>query len=170
MSLEIADNIKARVARYYVKKRRAIFFELGLLRMGRLRADIFVLAMNGHVVVVECKSSVADYRGDAKKKLSYLDYSNQFYYAMPEAVYLKVRETIPAGVGTFIMDDTGTKLRKVMKARNRELPPEVSVNLAIRAAFRNGDLCKRKNTRVQADTPETKSPRRRASSGRARTS
>ena len=167
---ELADNIKARVARYYMKKRRIVYYELGLLARGRLRADVFVLAMTGHVVVVECKSSVADYRGDAKKKLSYLDFSNQFYYAMPESVYLKVKDTIQVGVGTFVMDETGTKLRKVMKARNRVLPHEVSYNLAIRAAFRNGDTNTRKNTKVQAEPADTATaPSRRKSARRART-
>jgi hypothetical protein len=149
MNTDIADNIKARVARYYIQKRRAIFYELGLLKSGRLRADVFVLAMNGHIVVVEVKSSVADYKRDASKKLSYFDYSNQFYYAMPEKVYLKIKDTLPDGAGTFVMDDTGTRIRKVRKSRNRVLAPEIVHSLALRAAFRNGDFCNRKNKRVQ---------------------
>jgi len=144
----IADNIKTRIAQYYKKKKRVIFPELGLLRRGRLRADLLVLAMTGHIVIVEVKSSVSDYKADARKKGSYLEYCNQFYYAMPEPVYLKVVETITEGIGVFIMSEDGTKLRKVTPAKNRELKNEVKLSLAIRAAFRNAPDTTRKNKRI----------------------
>lgn len=153
----IADNIKARLTKYYSKKRRAVFCELGLVKDGKCRADLFVLAMNGHVVVVECKSTVADFRADHKKKLSFIDYCNQAYYAMPESVYVRVKALIPKGVGCFIMDETGSYLRKVTKAMNMELDSSISHNLAIRGAFRNADNSNRKNKRAQVSEQETRS-------------
>ena len=49
----IADSIKREIAIYFKRKMRAVYFEIGLLRGGRLRADVLVLAMNGHLVILE---------------------------------------------------------------------------------------------------------------------
>lgn len=140
---EIADAIKAAVGLYFKRKKRAVYLELGLCRRGRLRADVFAMAMNGHVVITEAKSSVADYRADKKMEL-YRDYCHQLYLAMPELVYQKVRATIPAGIGVFIMDED-LRIKSVKAARKRELDPEVILSLAIRAAFRSQDNPRRKN-------------------------
>ena len=77
----IADVIKATIAKRYKAKHRAVFFEIGVVSGGKLRADVLALAMNGHVVIVEVKSSVADFRTD-KKMEGYLPYCNQFYLAV----------------------------------------------------------------------------------------
>lgn len=134
----VADAIKLRVASYFVRKNRACFFELGLCDGGRLRADIFVLAMNGYAVVVEVKSSLADFRSDKKMHL-YEPYANKIYIALPEPVYLKVKDEILDGWGVFIMDETGLHIRKVVPARNYDIDPEVVEELCIRAAFRSSD-------------------------------
>lgn len=144
----IADSIKLRVAQYFKRKRRAVFFEMGLLRGGKLRADVLVLAMNGHTVVVEVKSSVADFRTDKKMHL-YLDYCNQFYLAIPKSVYDKVKDSYAIeGGGVFIMSEDGKHITEVRRARNYDIEPSVATNLAIRAAFRNSDFNTRKNVRV----------------------
>ena len=142
----IADTIKNRVARYYSRKHRVCFFELGLCSGGRLRADVMALAMNGHVIVVEVKSSVADYRSD-KKMLLYKEYCNKLYVALPISVYEKVKEDIhlDKDVGVFVMSDDGSVLKKVLPSRNRQIHEDVSYNLAIRAAFRASDTTNRKN-------------------------
>ncbi len=49
----IADSIKRQIAIYFKKKMRAVYFEIGLLKGGQLRADVLVLAMNGHLVILE---------------------------------------------------------------------------------------------------------------------
>ncbi len=49
----VADSIKRQIAIYFKKKMRAVYFEIGLLRGGKLRADVLVLAMNGHLVILE---------------------------------------------------------------------------------------------------------------------
>ena len=140
---EIANAIKAAVGHYYKKKKRAVYTELGLCRRGRLRADVFAMAMNGFTVIVEAKSSVADYRAD-KKMEQYRGYCHQLYLALPELVYTKVRATIPAGIGVFIMDED-LQIKSIKAARKRELDPEVVLSLAIRAAFRSQDNPRRKN-------------------------
>jgi hypothetical protein len=148
MTMLLSDVIKRTIAKRFKRKRRAVYFELGLNRKGQLRADVFVLAMNGHVVVVEVKSSVADFRAD-KKMAGYLDYCNQFYLAVPESVYAKIQNRFtPAGAGVFILSDDGKSIVKVKAARNRDLDEDVVFNLAVRAAFRNSDTNNRKNVRA----------------------
>lgn len=49
---DIALAAKAAIAKRYKKLKRAVYHEIGLNKEGRLRADVFVLAMNGHIVIV----------------------------------------------------------------------------------------------------------------------
>ncbi len=147
---ETADWLKRRVAMYYKKKKRVSFFELGLNRGGKLRADVFVLAMSGHIVVVEVKSSVADFRTGVHKWVDgYMPLCNQFYCAVTKKVYPKIKDEIPKGVGVFVFDEEDARLKpKVLKAKHRDLDPELSRSLYIRAAFRNSDTTNRKNKRA----------------------
>lgn len=145
---DAADYLKKRVASYYKRKHRVCFFELGVNSGGRLRADVFVLAMTGHIVIVEIKSSVADFRSD-KKWQNYQSYCNQFYFAFTKPVYEKVKDSIPKGVGVFIFDpDDGRLKPRILRARNFDLEPDTQRNLFIRAAFRNSDTSNRKNKRA----------------------
>jgi hypothetical protein len=57
--------------------------ELPLLT-GR-RADIVALAMDATIIIVEIKSSVADFRADAKWR-EYRAHCDKFYFAIPESV------------------------------------------------------------------------------------
>lgn len=147
---ETADWLKARVANYYRRKKRVSFFELGLNRGGKLRADVFVLAMSGHIVIVEVKSSVADFRTGVHKWVDgYMPLCNQFYCAVTKAVFAKIKDDIPPGVGVFIFNTEDGRLKpRVLRAKNRELDPELSRSLFIRAAFRNSDNTNRKNRRA----------------------
>lgn len=144
----LADVIKRTLAKRFKKKHRAVFFEIGVNAGGKLRADVMALAMNGHIVIVEVKSSVADFKTD-KKMQGYVQYSNQFYLALPISVWKKIETTfVIPGAGVFVMSDEGDKVLKVKAARNRPLDPVLSTNLAIRAAFRNSDTNNRKNVRA----------------------
>jgi hypothetical protein len=146
---EVADRIKKRVANYYKRKHRVCYSELGLNKGGKLRADVFVLAMSGHIVVVEVKSSVADFKSFPEKAPKYAQYCNQLYLAVDKPLYPKIKERIPAGVGVFIFDpEDGRTAPRVLKAKNNPLPDDVQRNLFIRAAFRNADTSNRKNKRA----------------------
>lgn len=149
MNTDTADRIKKRVANYYRRKKRVCFYELGLNRGGKLRADVFVLAMSGHIVVVEVKSSVADFKSFPEKAPKYSEYCNQLYLAVEKPLYAEIKELIPKGVGVFIFDpNDGRTKPKILKAKNTPLSPEVQQNLFIRAAFRNADTSNRKNKRA----------------------
>lgn len=144
----LADVMKATLAKRYKAKHRAVFFEIGVVSGGKLRADVLALAMNGHIVIVEVKSSVADFRTD-KKMEGYLPYCNQFYLAVTKPVYEKIKDRFTIeGAGVFILSEDGRSILKVKAAKNYEVDQEVSYNLAIRAAFRNSDTNNRKNVRA----------------------
>jgi hypothetical protein len=146
MNTEVADTLKKRIAVFYKRKKRVSFFELGINKRGRLRADVFVLAMSGHIVIVECKSSVADFKSFPAKANDYAAHCNQLYLAVMKPLYPKIKDQIPEGVGCFIFDpDDGRKSPVVKRAKNRELLYETQRNLFIRAAFRNSDTTNRKN-------------------------
>lgn len=141
-----ANLIKATLAKRFKKEKRAVFYELGLLRKGRYRADVLALAMTGHTICVEVKSSVADFRADRKMQF-YLPYCNKFYLACQKSVWDKIDFDIP-GAGVFIMSEDCSRVLKVIRAQNRDIDPDIVFNLAIRAAFRNADNSTRKNKRV----------------------
>ncbi|MCY4590220.1 MAG: MmcB family DNA repair protein [Alphaproteobacteria bacterium] len=48
----------------------------------RRRVDVIALSTDGSIVIVEVKSSHADFRSDRKWD-SYLDYCDQFFFAVP---------------------------------------------------------------------------------------
>jgi hypothetical protein len=47
------------------------------------RADILALGHSGDLVIIEIKSSVADFRAD-RKWTEYRDYADRFYFAVPQ--------------------------------------------------------------------------------------
>lgn len=69
------------------------------LRNGR-RADALGIAANGHVVAVEVKTSIADYRGDAKWP-HYRDFCDAFYFAVSPQF---PRDIIPEECGLIVAD------------------------------------------------------------------
>ena len=46
------------------------------------RADVLALGKTGDLVIVEIKSSVADFRAD-RKWITYRDFSDRLYFAVP---------------------------------------------------------------------------------------
>src|SRR5580692_2358079 len=48
------------------------------------RADILALGRGGELVIVEIKTSVADFRAD-RKWLDYRDFADRFYFAVPSS-------------------------------------------------------------------------------------
>jgi hypothetical protein len=69
------------------------------LRNGR-RADVLALGPDGRVLVVEVKTAVSDFRGDAKWP-EYRDYCDMFYFAVAMAF---PREILPTDCGLIVAD------------------------------------------------------------------
>lgn len=64
------------------------------------RADILALGKTGELVIVEIKSSVADFRGD-RKWSTYRDFSDRLYFAVPNDF---PRPLIPDECGLMVAD------------------------------------------------------------------
>jgi hypothetical protein len=64
------------------------------------RADILALGKTGDVVIVEIKSSVADFRAD-RKWSNYRDFSDRLYFAVPNDF---PRSLIPDECGLMVAD------------------------------------------------------------------
>lgn len=72
--------------------------ELPLLT-GR-RADIVALAVDATILIIEIKSSAADFRADTKWR-DYRAHCDRFYFAIPETVPMDI---IPDDVGLILAD------------------------------------------------------------------
>lgn len=75
------------------------------LATGR-RVDILALGPKGEIAVLEIKSSLIDYRTDAKWE-EYLDFCDRFYFAVPPEF---PREIIPETVGLVVADRYGAEI------------------------------------------------------------
>ena len=67
------------------------------------RADVFALGPKGEIVIIEIKSSVADFRSDAKWP-DYRDYCDRFYFAVGHAF---PKDLIPENTGLIVADAFG---------------------------------------------------------------
>jgi hypothetical protein len=70
------------------------------------RADVVALADDGAIAMVEVKSSVEDYRADAKWA-DYLAWSDRFYFAVAGDF---PQDLLPAGVGLIVADAFGGEI------------------------------------------------------------
>jgi hypothetical protein len=64
------------------------------------RADIFALGHSGDLVIIEIKSSVADFRAD-RKWMHYRDFADRFYFAVPKTFPAAL---IPGDCGLIVAD------------------------------------------------------------------
>jgi hypothetical protein len=64
------------------------------------RADILALGRSGDLVIVEIKSSVADFRAD-RKWAQYRDFADRFYFAVPKIFPMAL---IPEDCGLIVAD------------------------------------------------------------------
>lgn len=135
---------------HWVKLRYGVFTELAIASGGMLRADVLCMNYRRHIVCVEVKSSVADYKSDSKW-VKYLGLVDQFYFLMPQDVWSKI-EKPGHGAGVMILDEKTGHLRCVQKAKVQDmLTDEERDMLVTRMAFRSATYTKRnvkRRTRV----------------------
>ena len=72
------------------------------------RVDIMAIDRNGEFVIVEVKSTVADYRGD-RKWHEYLAFCERFYFAVPAGFPV---DMIPANCGLIVADPYAAAVRR----------------------------------------------------------
>ena len=99
-----------------------------------MRLDVIALDASGAVIVVECKSCLADFRSDAKWR-GYLDWCDDFYFAVDAAFPL---DALPPEEGVVIADGYGGAVlrspapRRLSPARRKALSLRVARTAAER--------------------------------------
>ncbi len=74
------------------------------------RADLFALAKDGSLRIIEIKSSFADFRADAKW-MRYRAYCDRFYFAVPlHSEEARLRDAVPQDAGLIIADAHGANV------------------------------------------------------------
>jgi hypothetical protein len=91
--------------------------ELPLLS-GR-RADIVALASDGTILIVEIKSSVADFRADSKWQ-DYRAHCDKLFFAIPESV---PREIMPRDAGLILADAYSAEVLREAPEHRMAPPP-----------------------------------------------
>jgi hypothetical protein len=74
----------------------------------RRRVDVIGLGGGSEFLIVEVKSSVADFRGDGKWR-EYLPYCDRFYFAVPETFPADI---LPEDCGLMVADGYGAAIRR----------------------------------------------------------
>ena len=99
-----AAEVQRGVSRLLVEMGFSPLTELTL--KSRRRVDVAALNDKGNIIVVEIKSSVADFRSDGKWR-EYLDYCDQFFFAVPSGFPIEI---LPEMAGTMIADQYGGEI------------------------------------------------------------
>lgn len=97
------------------------------LASGR-RADIVALASDATIVIVEIKSSIADFRADSKWP-DYRAHCDRLYFAIPDQV---PPEIMPQDAGLIIADGFGAEILR--EAPEHRLAPATRRNVLLRFA------------------------------------
>lgn len=67
--------------------------------------DLFIISPSKYAYEVEIKISVSDFRADFKKNHTHESkYIREFYYAMPDYIYEKIKLEIPEHAGIIVCD------------------------------------------------------------------
>ena len=70
------------------------------------RADIVALGRSGDLIIIEIKTSVADFRGD-RKWVRYRDFADRLYFAVPDGFPALL---IPEECGLIVADGFGAAI------------------------------------------------------------
>lgn len=107
------------------------------LNSGR-RVDVIGVNSAGETVIVEIKTSTADYRSDRKWN-EYLEFCDAFYFAVPSAFPIAL---LPSECGLLIADDYGAEIlrRPAAQRMNGSRRRAQTLRLAVAAMQRLGRL------------------------------
>lgn len=139
---EIAAALKKAAAFYLFRNGFSVTFELGVMPWGSRRADVVANKVSGKIVILEVKSSLADFRGDKKWK-SYLDYCDKFLFCTTEEVYAKIKDELPPEAGVICLSPETGYAYMARRCPILELTDENRISVLARLAYRNGELSKR---------------------------
>jgi hypothetical protein len=108
---EVAIGLARGVSRTLIDWGYATLTEFSL-RTGR-RVDVIGLGGDGEFVIVEIKSSLADFRADSKWA-EYLDFCDRFFFAVPESFPVDV---LPESEGLLIADSFAAAVARESETR-----------------------------------------------------
>ena len=103
---ERALLIRKEVTKYLAAKKLSCHYEVGLNRWGKLRADVLAFDYAGQMIIIEVKSSKADFMTDDKWQ-NYLEFSTKTYFAFDSDFPLtaEIRKKIKEkGVGILVVN------------------------------------------------------------------
>jgi hypothetical protein len=144
--LEIANALKLAGSMHFAKRGYAVNQELGLLKRGKLRADLFCLSFK-NTVIVEIKSCFDDFKADNKveKWKGYLKYANQFYFLSTLATIKKIEPFIAPNseVGLLYLCSKTGHIKTFKKSKKTSVEESVNINLIYRCAYRGAKYTKR---------------------------
>ena len=124
-----AERITKAVANFFWEMGDATLSEF-TLKTGR-RVDLIALSRSQHITIVEVKSSLTDFSSD-KKWQNYLDWADQFYFAVAENFPVE-RLADEMRFGILITDGFDTHILR--EAPLRKLPSQRRTHLIRRLAF-----------------------------------
>ncbi|NBR91259.1 MAG: DNA repair protein MmcB-related protein [Rhodobacteraceae bacterium] len=99
-----------------------------------LRVDVIGLSPKGEIWIIECKSSLADFRGDGKWQ-GYLPWCDRFFWAVNTDF---PREVLPEETGLILADGYGAEVMReaphtpVAAARRKALTLKFARHAALR--------------------------------------
>jgi hypothetical protein len=146
---QVANTLKKAAAIHFSRK-YAVNFEVGLVRKGKRRADVYCFSMSMNTVIVEVKSCWADFTTDNKKEKwkTYLKYADQFYFLAPHKVAIRIVDELEAGIGVMYLCPRLGRLKVLQKSRKRPVADDIKWNMLMRCAYR-GALHTKRNTKKQ---------------------
>ncbi len=124
-----AEKITKAVANFFQEMGDATLSEF-TLKTGR-RVDLIALSRGQHITIVEVKSSLPDFSSD-KKWQNYLDWADQFYFAVAENFPVE-RLANEMRCGILITDGFDTHILR--EAPLHKLPTQRRIHLIRRLAF-----------------------------------
>lgn len=147
LRLQTAEALKKASAFMFFRYGYSMTTELGVMKWGRRRADVIGNKISGDLVLIEVKSSVADFRAD-KKWTEYLPFADRVYLALTKEVALKIsknpelRARVPKRVGVLVLGDDGY-MKTAKPARRVQVETDTRISILARLAWRSGELSKR---------------------------
>jgi hypothetical protein len=101
---EAAARLARGISRALAQLGYASLIEVPLADGGR--ADIVALGKSGDLIIIEIKTSVADFRGD-RKWVRYRDFADRLYFAVPDGFPALL---IPEECGLIVADGFGAAI------------------------------------------------------------
>jgi hypothetical protein len=135
----LADGRQSQTALAIARGTRRLLRALGFSTVTELalsdgrRADIVALSGDGAILIVEIKSSVADFRADAKWR-DYAAHCDRLYFAISDAT---PAEIMPQEAGLILADRFGAAILR--EAERRPLAPATRRAMLLRFACAAAD-------------------------------